>query len=283
MLIPANLLGILFALTSAFVWGGGDFSGGYAARRSSQYHVLALAAFSGLAVLIGAAILFRESFPSLRGMLLAMLAGVSGSVGMAALYRALSRERAASIAPTTAVIGAAIPVVYSAFAEGLPAPQKLAGFGLAFVGIWLVSSTGSSDDGAVSRGGFLLACLAGLGFGGFFTFLGLVDRGKILTPLIVARSFTLLTGLVLVWLNRLPMPSLRSNPPALLAGLLDAGGNLFYILARQYTRLDIAAVLSSLYAASTVLLATLIYRESVSRRQGLGVLICLAAIVLITL
>ncbi len=282
MPLPSNLLGILFALTSAFVWGGGDFTGGYAARRSSQYHVLSLAAFSGLVVLVISAVVFRENFPSWAGMLWAMLAGVSGSVGMAALYRALSQERAASIAPTTAVIGAVIPVVYSAFAEGLPAPQKLAGFGLAFAGIWLVSA-GSSAEGAATRRGFFLACLAGLGFGGFFTFLGLVDRGIILTPLIVARSFTLITGLILVRLNRLPFPSIRANPPALLAGLLDAGGNLFYILARQYTRLDIAAVLASLYPASTVFLATLIFKESVSRRQGLGVLICLAAIVLITL
>ena len=84
-------------------------------------------------------------------------------------------------------------------------------------------------------------------------------------------------------LNRLPLPGLRSNPTALLAGLLDAGGNLFYILARQYTRLDIAAVLSSLYPASTVLLAGLILREKISGVQWLGVAICVAAIALITI
>lgn len=276
-----EFLGVFFALTSAVVWGSGDFTGGYATRRSSQYHVLAVSAFSGLVVLIAAAFLWRESFSSLRGILWAGLGGFSGALGIAALYRALSLGHAASIAPTTGVIGAALPVIYGALTEGPPAPTRLVGFGLAFAGIWLVS-TGSSGGSRVTRQGFILACLAGLGFGGFFIFLGLVDKGKIFTPLIIARCLTFLTGLLLIWLNRLPFPSLTANPPALLAGLLDAGGNLFYILAKQYTRLDIAAVLASLYPASTVLLASIILKEKVSRAQWLGVAICLAAIALIT-
>jgi drug/metabolite transporter (DMT)-like permease len=279
---PVSFLGILFALASALVWGGGDFAGGFATRRSGPFRTLALSAFSGLVLLIAAALVLREGFPTLTGMTWAMLAGISGSIGIAALYRALSTEPAASVAPTAAVIGAVLPVVYSAMADGLPAPQKLAGFALALMGIWLVTS-GSGSGRSATRQGLLLACLAGSGFGAFFIFIGVVDPGKIFTPLIVARSFTLLTGLALVWGSRLRLPSLRSNPVALLAGLLDAGGNLFYILARQYTRLDIVAVLASLYPATTVLLAVLILKEKISRRQGLAVLICLAAIALISL
>ncbi len=282
MLLPANLLGIIFALTSAIVWGSGDFAGGYATRRNSQFQVLAVSAFSGLVILIVAGFLWRETFPSARGMLWAMLGGISGALGIAAFYRALSMGHNASIAPTSAVIGAALPVVFSSFTEGLPAFTRLLGFGLAFAGIWLVS-TASNSQGGVTRQGFLLACLAGLGFGGFFIFLGQVDRGKIFTPLVIARCLTLCTGLILIRLKRLPLLSLTSNPPALLAGVLDAGGNLFYVLARQFTRLDIAAVLSSLYPASTVLLASLILKEKGSRSQWVGVLICLAAIILITI
>jgi uncharacterized membrane protein len=263
------------------VWGAGDFTGGYATRRSSPFHVLVLSALSGLAVLIIVALVWRENFPSARGIFMAMLGGASGALGIAALYRALSTGRAARIAPTAGVIGAALPVGFSAFTAGLPAPTRLLGFGLALAGIWLASA-GPPSAGRASRWELLLACFAGVGFGGFFIFLGLVDPGKIFTPLIVARCLTFCTGLLLVRLNRLPLPSLASNPLALLAGLLDAGGNWFYILARQYTRLDIAAVLASLYPASTVLLAGLLLREKVSPRQGLGVLVCLAAIGLIT-
>lgn len=271
----------MFALASALVWGGGDFCGGFATRRSSPFHTLALSAFSGLAILSAAALVLREDLPSQAGISWAMMAGIAGSVGIAALYRALASEPAASVAPTAGVIGAVLPVIYSGIVDGLPAPQKLAGFALALTGIWLVTA-GNGPERSATRRGLLLACLAGAGFGAFFIFIGLVDRGKILTPLIVARSFTLLTSLALIWASRLPLPSPRSNPPALLAGLLDAGGNLFFILAKQSTRLDIAVVLSSLYPATTVLLAALLLKERISSRQGLGVLICLAAIALIS-
>ena len=85
----------------------------------------------------------------------------------------------------------------------------------------------------------------------------------------------------LIRVNRLPLPSRTSNPIALLAGVLDAGGNVFYLLAKQYIRLDVAAVLSSMYPATTILLASIIFKERVSRNQGIGVLVCLAAIALI--
>ena len=276
-----NFLGILFALASAFVWGGGDFAGGFATRRSSPFHTLVLSAFSGVAVLIAAELVFREGFPTPAGIVWAMLAGISGSIGIAALYYALSTEPIASVSPIAGVLGAVLPVIYSTVTAGLPAPQKLAGFALALAGIWLVTA-GSGSERTLSRQGLLLSFLAGLCFSAFFTFVGLVDRGKILTPLIVTRSFTLLTGLMLIRMSGLRLPSLGSNPIALLAGLLDAGGNLFFILAKQYTRLDVTVVLASLYPAFTVLLAALVIKEKISRRQGLGVLICLTAIALIS-
>jgi drug/metabolite transporter (DMT)-like permease len=276
-----SYIGILFALAAGFVWGSGDFTGGFATRRASPYQVLALSALSGLVVLVIAALALRETLPSLRGGVWAMLGGVTGAVGIATLYYALSIGHAASIAPTAGVISAALPVVYDAFTHGLPPATRLAGFGVAMAGIWLVSASGGTAGGQTRRE-FLLACLAGAAFGGFFICLGLVDAGKIITPLIITRSFTLLTGLGLIAIKRLPLPALTGNPPALLAGLLDAGGNLFFILAKQNTRLDVVAVLASLYPAATVLLSALILKEKISPRQGAGVVACLAAIVLIT-
>ncbi|NMB88750.1 MAG: DMT family transporter [Chloroflexi bacterium] len=281
MILPANVVGVIYAILSAGVWGAGDFTGGVASRRSNPFHTLALSALSGLVILAGAALIWREAFPSPQGILWAMLAGATGAVGIAALYRGLATGRAASVAPTSGVIGAALPVLYAIFTQGLPSPAQLAGFGLACAGIWLVSAPPAGGEPR-SRQELWLACVAGTGFGLFFIFLGMVETGKIFTPLVIARIFSFCTGVLLVRINHLPFPGLRSNPTAWLAGLLDAGGNLFYILARQYTRLDVAAVLSSLYPASTVILSGLILKEHISRRNWLGLGLCLAAIGLIT-
>jgi drug/metabolite transporter (DMT)-like permease len=57
---------------------------------------------------------------------------------------------------------------------------------------------------------------------------------------------------------------------------------VLYLLAGQHVRLDVAAVLSSLYPVATVLLARTVTGEPVSRWQWAGAAVCFAAVVLIT-
>ncbi len=67
-----------------------------------------------------------------------------------------------------------------------------------------------------------------------------------------------------------------------MAGILDTLGNLFYVLAAQAGRLAIAAMVSSLYPAGTILLAALLLRERPSRRQMAGIGLALAAVVMLS-
>jgi drug/metabolite transporter (DMT)-like permease len=278
--VPPNLLGVLFALTSAAVWGSGDFSGGQATRKSHQYQVLMLAALSGMVVLVVSAIIRGEGLPTGLSFLWGALAGAAGALGMAALYKALSMGHTASVAPTSAITCAALPVVFGMLTAGLPKVTQLVGFAVAFFGIWLLSRSASGGD-KTFREGMILAFLSGIGFGGFFIFIALVEKGQVFVPVLVARTVTLGIALIMLRLNHLPLPGLTSNPIAILAGVLDTGGNIFYLLATQFTRLDIAALLSSFYPAGTVILASIILKEKVSTTQWAGMLVCLLALTLI--
>ena len=276
--------GVLLALSSALVWGAGDFIGGVAARRTGHLHVLALSAFSGVVMLVASALLWGERIVSSRDLMWAIPAGLSGAAGIANLYRGLSLGNAATVAPIAAVIGAAVPVIVGVLTESWPPLTQAMGFGLAICGIWFVTGSARREprSGNQSRDGLRLAILAGAGFGGFFVFMARVPEGTVFLPLSVARVIGVLAAVLLIKARDMPLPSLTSSPAALAAGLFDAGGGVFFVLAKEWTRFDVAAVLSSLYPVSTVLLARLIQKERITWRQWMGVGLCLMAVGLMT-
>ena len=278
----SHSFGVIFALVSALLFGAGDFSGGFASRRSNQFQVLALSAVASVTILAVFVLLWGEPLPTPRSSLWAVLAGIAGALGLAALYRGLSLGDAALVAPTAGVIGAALPVVFSAFTEGLPNETQLAGFITAGLGIWFVTRS-PSTSGAEYRQGLVLAALAGVAFGGFFILIAQVDSGALFAPLLVAKVAAVCVALLLLRFSGIPLPSPKSSLVALLAGILDAAANASYLFARQFTRLDVAAVLASLYPAATVFLAYMLLKEKISHVQWIGVTLCLLAITLIIL
>jgi drug/metabolite transporter (DMT)-like permease len=284
-------LGSLLALLSGLVWGAADFVGGVATRRGHQFQVVAISAAAGIILLLACALLFRERIPPPATVAWAAVSGVAGAIGLASLYRGLSLGSAATVAPTAAVITAVLPVVFHDIQSGWPPAAKLAGFAVALAGIWLVAAASGPTVTAAAvprRGprfgpGLRLAILAGIGFGSFLILIAQVEPDLLFVPLAIARAVMLVTGLMLMRSQRLPLPSVTAHPLAVLAGVLDAAGNVLYLLARDLTRMDVAAVLASLYPVSTVVLARLLLKEQITVTQWIGAAVCLMAIVLITL
>ena len=68
----------------------------------------------------------------------------------------------------------------------------------------------------------------------------------------------------------------------LVNAVFNVGGNLFYIWALKLGRLDISAVLSSLYPCGTIILAWLILKERILLSQGVGIIAALIATILFT-
>jgi len=278
----APLIGLLLALASALVWGSGDFVGGLATSRRTPIQVLALASLAGVPLLLLLAFLANERIPPLPDILWAMAGGISGAVGVAALYRGLSTGSAAIVAPTAGVVSAAIPVIVGSLLQGLPPGTRLAGIFAGLVGIGLVSKPADTRVESV-RSSLALSVLAGAGFGGFFVFIAQLKGGLLFAPLVIAKLAALTFACLILVIRREPLPSPASQPIALLAGALDAGGNFFYLFAVQHVRLDVAAVLSSMYPATTVILSAVLRRERIRSLQVMGVGLCLSGVALIAL
>lgn len=277
---------IIFGLAASLCWGSGDFSGGLASRRANVVSVVIAAYTVGFVLLITLALIWREPFPSAVDMLWGGLAGLAGVLGLLAFYSALAMGKMGIAAPVSAVLTATLPVLFSAITAGLPDMLQVGGFVLALLAIALISRpepTISQANGTASAHAIRLAVLAGCGFGCFFILISRVSPGATFWSLAAARFAAVLPLLLLVRLRRQPiLPGLTVTPLVLVTGILDAVGNAFFVLAAHSGRLDVAAIMSALYPAATVLLAALVLRERVTRVQGVGILLALLAIPLIS-
>ncbi len=271
---------VIFGLAASLCWGSGDFSGGLASRRANASSVVIAAYAVGFVLLVALALLWKEPFPSPVDIVWGGLAGLAGVIGLISFYSALSIGRMGIVAPVSAVLTAGLPVIFSAFTAGLPSLLQLGGFVLALLAIGLISRPERARGRPEGIG---LALLAGCGFGCFFILISHASHAATFWPLAVARFISVLFLLVVVRIRQQQMlPKMTVAPIVLLAGILDAIGNVFFVLATHAGRLDVAAVLSSLYPAATVLLAALVLRERVTRIQAVGILLALVAVPLIS-
>lgn len=278
------MVSIIYGLFSALAWGGGDFFGGLASRKTGAYRAVFYAEIIGLAFLIAGVAFFSETLPSWQNLLLAGAAGAIGSTGLLILYHAMTTGSMSIATPVSALLAAALPVAVGAVTEGIPPITKLAGFALALLAVWLVAQEHSQKTQLMRLADLKLPLVAGLCFGTYFIMMHQASSDTIIWPMLASRSAGTLALLVFMlalrteWGVKTPM----AWPLIGLNAILDVGGNVFYILAGQTGRMDVSAVLSSLFPGTTVLLAWLILKEKINIVQWLGILSALAAIVLMT-
>ena len=269
------------SLASALSWGAADFSGGIAAKKSDVFGIVVVAHSAGLILMLALALLFHDPFPSRAAFGWGVLAGLCGAVGLASLYSALAVGKMGIAAPIAAVVTAVLPVIVGFATQGFPHLLRLFGFALGAISIWLIAMPASGLERPKGVG---LAILAGMGFGGFLVFSRLGGTVAVFWPLVAARaaSVTVMLSLILSSRNR-HLPSKNTLLYAIVAGVLDSTGNALFVAASQRGRLDVAAVLSSFYPVSTVILARILLKERLSRLQTAGMALALASVPLIVI
>ena len=279
MLTPAHYLPAAYSLTAVGVWGASDFLGGVGARRANAFLFTAIVHVSGMVAVGTLALMTHAPFPGNASLVGSLLAGAVGGISLALFYRSLAGGNMGLIAPVAAVLGAAIPTIVTAFAEGFPGYRHVFGFILAGIGVWLISRT-EGDAGRPK--GLGMAVLAGIGFAGFYLCIHQAGNASALWVATYSRSASLLvTGTFVLFgrhLRAVPAPVLGI---AVVAGILDITGSTVFIRAAQIGRLDDAVVLSSLYPVVTVLLARIFLQEHFSRARTVGMVAALAAVPMI--
>jgi len=277
MLTTPILLGLLSALT----WGAGDFNGGLAVKRSNPYGVIVVAHTISLLLLLILVPIIGEPMPPLHDWLWGGASGLAGGIGLLLLYRALAEGRMSVAAPVSAVVAASLPVLVGLLQDGVPAIWVVVGFALALTAVWLISG---GEGLAIRFDDLRQPAIAGIAFGAFFIFIERASQTTLIWPLIAVRIVSVSTMLGYALLTRQDwIPKRESLVPVLLSSVLDTFGNAFYALSARTGRLDVAAVLGSLYPGATVLLAWVFLKENISRIQTLGILLALGAIILLTL
>jgi drug/metabolite transporter (DMT)-like permease len=277
-------MAVVLALAAAILYGLSDFAGGVISRRTSVWPVGLLACVGGFA---GAVVIAMAGSGDPTGAHLAwgVLAGTGSGTGTAFLYRGLAQGRMGVVAPVSAVGAVLLPLGVGLLDGERPGALGWVGILVALPGIWLVSREEGTVDGTpAGPSGLLDGILAGVGFGVLFAALGQVPDGAGYWPIAATQAMSVLSLVVTALvLGGDPRPRRRAELWGLAPGFLATAAVLCFLLATGRGLLSVAAVLTSLYPAFTVLLAIVVLREKVHRAQAFGLGLCAVTIICVSL
>ena len=283
------MLTVVLGLAGALAYGGADFYGGLAARRSSTLLTTLGVALVGL---VGLALTspFVTAVSSYDAWFYGAASGLAGAIGIGLLYGSLAIGPMSILSPATAFISAIVPVSVGLSAgEGRGASFYIA-LAVALVAVILVGFV--PEKGAVRPRplGLLMAAGSGtfIGFTVILIDLSPADSGLI--PLLANRmvsSSALIIAVGVLVLGRvltsrtpkLPgLPQLRTVwTMIVIAGILDVVANVAVIYGLRSGALSVVSVLIALYPAGTILLASVVLKERIALIQWAGLVLALVA------
>jgi drug/metabolite transporter (DMT)-like permease len=240
----------------------------------------------------------QVAMPGSAPLFYAAVGGFEGALAMVLFYRALAMGAMGLTAALTGLLTALVPVLFSLFHEGLPSPRTALGLAVGLIAIWLITHTPmpktlksngkqEASNEAHSRAStppaaLLLGAVAGLGFGAQLILFKMASSGGILWIMSSARAAGVLAMMIVLAVMPPKAPWRGFWLTGIVAGSLDTVGNLFYIQATRVGRLDVAAIVCSMYPAGTILLAAIVLREWPTARQFAGIALALAAVGLLS-
>jgi drug/metabolite transporter (DMT)-like permease len=192
------------------------------------------------------------------------------------LYQGLATGKMSVVAPVTAVWAVVVSAVAGMVIGDRLSVGALAGVALAITAITLIGQDGTRVEAKSGHKwgaahGLAAGLSAGVLIGVFFIALKQTSPTSGLLPLVAARVAALIALGAVAFSRRPPWLIERDVVGLIVAGgALDIFANVLYLLATREGMLTIAATLTSLYPASTILLARLVLGERLRRIQIVG-------------
>jgi drug/metabolite transporter (DMT)-like permease len=229
------------------------------------------------------------------------------------LYRGLALGRMSVVAPVVAVVAASVPVAAGLGLGERPGAAALGGVGLALLAVAMIASSPHSGGGpggepveggstvaavpvlpAGERGvgpgraprgvaaGLAEALVAGVLLGFYLVAIARAGDGTGLWPVAAGRVTSIAAiGAIALAARRPIAPPRRLLRAIAVVGVLDMAANVLYLLAVRRGLLSLIGVLSSLYPASTLVLARIVLQERLGRLQSAGLVLAGAGVTLI--
>lgn len=270
------------AVFSSITYGAADFLGGLASRRSSMFAVVVFSQLAGLILVLLALPFLPASSPTRIDFAWGAASGLAGGIGVALLYRGLTVGMMSVIAPVTAVCSVVIPLLAGIALGERPSMLAFAGVALGIMAIVLVSQSEHVEEGKTATSGLGIAIASGVAIGIFLVMLERTGPSAGLWPLVAARIVSVSLFAVLgVAAGHAIVPRRESMRIVIACGALDMIANILYLLAVRQGLLSTVATLTSLYPASTIVLARIVLGERLRWLQQCGVVCAVLAIVLI--
>jgi drug/metabolite transporter (DMT)-like permease len=276
---------LLFAVLAALFYGISDFLAGVCARTGKS--VIGVAFVVQAAAVIPASVFaLMRPVPLTAGALgWGSFAGIGLAVGSGALYLGLARGAMGVVAPTSAIVSAAVPVLVAVALREKFALAAVLGIVLAVPALVMVAAPAEQAASNAGRGwrvadlGF--GATAGVGIGISYVAYG-AARGDGFWPVPISLALsTVIFGAVLLFSGR-PRALVLNWRIGLTAGASLGLACAAFRLSVSGRSVAISSVVTSLYPAVTVLLAAVVLRERIGGVRALGLLGALASIALVT-
>jgi drug/metabolite transporter (DMT)-like permease len=273
---------VVFAILSAITYGAADFLGGTASKRHRAMAVVAVSQIVGFVLLLALLPVLGPDRYRLSDFAWGAAAGLVGGTGLIFFYRGLSTGRMSVAAPLSAVMTALVPLAFGLAIGERPTTLATIGVIAAVPAIALITRERITEDGESRSTGALDGFLAGIGFGAFFILISRTDPNSGLWPLVGARTASIPFVLLLAAGFRQPISPLRTlDATVAWAGVLDIAANGLYLFAVRAGLVSLASVVTSLYPASTIILARIVLKEHMTATRVVGIMLALTGIALI--